>query len=51
MPGEIIPTDKLTKLGTTEEHKIFRDNILGLNLLDNIDQNDENVMSINDEEY
>eukprot|EP01038_Epipyxis_sp_PR26KG_P014340 gene14340-19232_t len=45
MPGEIIPTDKLTKLGTTEEHKIFRDNMLGLNLLDNIDQNDENVIN------
>jgi hypothetical protein len=33
MPGEIIPTDKLTKLGTVTEHEIFRDNILGLKLL------------------
>ena len=33
MPGEIIPTDKLTKLGTVMEHEIFRDNILGLKLL------------------
>jgi hypothetical protein len=38
MPGEIIPTDKLTKLGTYEEHKIFRDNILGLRLLNNFEE-------------
>jgi hypothetical protein len=33
MPGDKIPTDKLTKLGTAAEHEIFSDDILGLSLL------------------
>ena len=34
MQGGSIPTDKLTKLGTAEEHQVFCRNILGHNLLD-----------------
>ena len=34
MQGGNIPTDKLTKLGTAEEHHVFCKNILGHNLLD-----------------
>ena len=34
MQGGSIPTDKLTKLGTAEEHQVFCSNILGHNLLD-----------------
>lgn len=34
MQGGSIPTDKLTKLGTAEEHHVFCRNILGHNLLD-----------------
>jgi hypothetical protein len=33
MPGDIIPTDKLTKLGTAVEHTVFMEQILGLGLL------------------
>jgi hypothetical protein len=33
MPGEIIPTDKLTKLGTKEEHQRFCVDIMGHELL------------------
>jgi hypothetical protein len=32
MAGEVIPADKLTKLGNLEEHRRFRKNILGLDL-------------------
>ena len=34
MNGVKIPTDKLTKLGTAEEHRVFRTSILGHDLLD-----------------
>jgi hypothetical protein len=30
MPGKDIPTDKLTKLGSVEEHRIFTRQIQGL---------------------
>ena len=33
MAGIVIPTDKLTKLGSIEELKKFRRNILGLDLV------------------
>jgi hypothetical protein len=33
MPGKDIPTDKLTKLGSVVEHRIFTRNILGHNLV------------------
>lgn len=33
MPGVIIPTDKLTKLGNVEEHRIFMRKIQGLDLV------------------
>ena len=32
MAGEVIPADKLTKLGNLEEHRRFRKNVLGLDL-------------------
>ena len=34
MPGNILPADKLTKLGNKQEHEIFCRDILGLNLLE-----------------
>jgi hypothetical protein len=33
MTGEEIPSDKLTKLGTREQHEKFTRQILGLDLL------------------
>ena len=33
MPGVIIPTDKMTKLGNVTEHRVFTRNILGHNLV------------------
>jgi len=33
MAGDIIPTDKLTKLGNVSQHRQFRETILGLSLL------------------
>jgi hypothetical protein len=34
MLGEQMPADKLTKLGSREEHEIFTRDIMGLGLLD-----------------
>ena len=33
MSGKTIPTDKLTKLGNAEEHRVFRRAVLGLDLI------------------
>lgn len=37
MPGTEIPVDQLTKVGTADQFQTFRNNILGLNLLDQSD--------------
>ena len=34
MTGKKIPADKLTKLGTREEHEVFTRDIMGLSLLE-----------------
>ena len=34
LPGKKIPADKLTKLGTREEHEVFTHAIMGLGLLE-----------------
>ena len=41
MEGKIIPSDKLTKLGSFQDHKLFRRNILGHDLIDFQDESDE----------
>ena len=40
MEGKIIPTDKLTKLGSCQEHRVFRRNILGHDLINFMDDTD-----------
>jgi hypothetical protein len=40
MASEVLPADKLTKLGNTEEHHQFTRAIMGLELLKDVDHGD-----------